>query len=156
MLPVAIWGHKLDKENLHAAVKLVVMMTHCHEVVVEACYLYCFAIQQLIKGKTGYETFYMTKTEAENRAAITGMSSIKYWIENYIDVDDIEEMPVPHERPISYIKTPLLWSFYYLKHEKSCEDAIRDIIYRGGDTKNNAAIIGGITAAANGISKFPF
>ncbi len=156
MLPVAIWGHKLDKENLHAAVKLVVMMTHCHEVVVEACYLYCFAIQQLIRGKTGSETFNMTKTEAERRAAITGMSLIKYWIENDIEAaDEIEEMPVPHERPISYIKTPLLWSLYYLKHEKSCEDAIRDIISRGGDTKNNAAIVGGIIAAANGISKIP-
>ncbi len=94
----------------------------------------------------------MTKSEAEKRAAITGMSSIKYWIENDIEAaDDIEEMPVPHERPISYIKNPLLWSLYYLKHEKSYEDAIRDIISRGGDTKSNAAIVGGIIAAANGI-----
>ena len=45
MVPVAIWGHKLDADSLYGAVKLVVMMTHCHELVVEACYLYCFAIQ---------------------------------------------------------------------------------------------------------------
>ena len=45
MVPVAIWGHKLDPESLYGAVKLVVMMTHCHELVVEACYTYCYALQ---------------------------------------------------------------------------------------------------------------
>lgn len=44
MVPVAIWGHKLDEDSLFAAVKLVVMMTHSHELVVEGCYLYCYAI----------------------------------------------------------------------------------------------------------------
>lgn len=98
----------------------------------------------------------MTKGEAEERAAITGMSSIKYWIENDIEApDDIEDMPVPHERPISYIKTPLLWSLYYLKHNNSYEDAIRDIISRGGDTKSNAAIVGGLIGAVNGIGNVP-
>ena len=45
MVPVAIYGHKLDPDNLYGLVKLVVMITHCHELVVEACYTYCYAIQ---------------------------------------------------------------------------------------------------------------
>jgi ADP-ribosylglycohydrolase len=61
MVPVAIWGHKLDRNSLYAVVKLVVMMTHSHELVVEACYIYCFAIQQLIKGETSVNAFYLTK-----------------------------------------------------------------------------------------------
>ena len=44
MVPIGIWGYKLDSDSLYAAVKLVVMMTHSHQIVVEACYLYCFAI----------------------------------------------------------------------------------------------------------------
>jgi ADP-ribosylglycohydrolase len=44
MAPIALWGQNLDPDSLFALVKLVVMMTHSHELVVESCYLYCFAI----------------------------------------------------------------------------------------------------------------
>ena len=99
----------------------------------------------------------MTKDEAKERANITGMSSISYWIENQIEAaDDFEEMPEPHERPISYIKTPLLWCLYYLKHEKPFQHAIRDIISRGGDTRKNAAIVGGLLGAVKGNEKITF
>ena len=88
MVPIAIWGHKLDPESLHAAVKLVVMMTHSHEIVIEACYLYCFAIQQLIKGSNATEAFNMTKEESDRRARKTGLSTIKYWIENDVEASN--------------------------------------------------------------------
>ena len=60
-------------------------------------------------------------------------------------------MPIPHYRPISYIKTAILWSFYYLRNNSTYEEAVKDIISRGGDTKNNAAIVGGLIGAAQGI-----
>ncbi len=44
MVPIAVWGYKLDSDSLFASVKLAVMGTHSHEIVVECCYLYCFAI----------------------------------------------------------------------------------------------------------------
>ena len=44
MVPVAIWGLKLDPDSLYAVVKIVVMMTNCNELVIEACYLYCYAL----------------------------------------------------------------------------------------------------------------
>jgi hypothetical protein len=43
-------------------------------------------------------------------------------------------MPIPHHIPISYIKKPFLWGLYYLKNNYKYEDAITDIIKRGGDT----------------------
>lgn len=60
-------------------------------------------------------------------------------------------MPIPHYRPISYIKTAILWSLYYLSKDSTYEEAVKDIISRGGDTKNNAAIVGGLIAAGKGI-----
>ena len=59
-------------------------------------------------------------------------------------------MPYPNERPISYIKTPLLWAFYYLKKAFTYEDAMRDILSKGGDVHANAAIVGGLLGAAYG------
>jgi ADP-ribosyl-[dinitrogen reductase] hydrolase len=80
------------------------------------------------------------------------LTTIQYWIENDIILpEDIEEMPIPHHIPISYIKKPFLWSLYYLKNNKTYEEAITDIISRGGDTQRNAAIVGGMIGAADSL-----
>lgn len=64
MVPIAIWGQSLDKDSLQAAVKLIVMMTNSNELVIEVCYLYCYAINLLLKGKNAIATFNMTKEES--------------------------------------------------------------------------------------------
>ena len=87
-----------------------------NEIAIEASYLYCFCISILLKGGlNGYEAYYKTFEEAHRRARVTGCSYIYYWIVNDIEIDDIEEMPKMHYRPIAYLKTSLLWAFYYLK-----------------------------------------
>ncbi len=57
-------------------------------------------------------------------------------------------MPILHHIPISYIKKPFLWSLYYLKNNKTYEEAITDIVSKGGDTQRNAAIVGGMIGAS--------
>jgi hypothetical protein len=94
--------------------------------------------------------------ESNTRARKTGFSTIKYWIENDIEVDDIREMPIPHYRPVNYIKTSILWALYYLKHDYTFNKAIRDIISRGGDTQANAAIVGGLIGASKGINSIDY
>jgi ADP-ribosylglycohydrolase len=42
-----------------------------------------------------------------------------------------------------------LWSLYYLRKNKTYEEAIKDMISRGGDTRSNAAIVGGLIGTAN-------
>ncbi len=67
-------------------------------------------------------------------------------------MDDLDEMPVPSERPITYLKNPLLWAFYYLKNEYTFENAIKDMISRKGDTEMNATIVGALLGAAYGAT----
>ncbi len=81
----------------------------------------------------------------------TGCSTIKYWIENDIEKDPEEEMPKPHYRPISYVKVSILWALYYLKQSMKYEETLTDILSKGGDTSMNAAIVGGLIGALNGI-----
>ncbi len=78
-------------------------------------------------------------------------STIKYWFEKELDLDDVTELPAPHDRPLSNIKIPFVWAFYYLKNDFGFEDAIRDIISRGGETSINAAIVGALLGAALGL-----
>ena len=76
-------------------------------------------------------------------------------MENCIDSDDLEEMLIPHFRPISFIKNSFILAFYYLKHCYSYEDAIKDILLKGGDTSINAAIVGGLIVALHVKNSLP-
>jgi hypothetical protein len=62
-------------------------------------------------------------------------------------------LPPPHQRPLSNVKIPFVWAFYYLKNDFTILNALRDILVRGGDTKNNAAIVGGLIGATQLGSK---
>jgi ADP-ribosylglycohydrolase len=93
--------------------------------------------------------------ESDRKNIVAGNSMRKNWIENYIEDDDIEEMPISDCTPIDYIKTSFLWALYYLKNNYTLNDAIRDIIKKGGDTQANAAnaaIVGGLIGASKGIN----
>ncbi len=88
MVPVAIWGRNLNEESLYASVKLIVMMTNSNKLVVEVCYLYCYAIKLLINGKSATETFNMTKNESKRRADKTENIAIYNWIVNDIEASE--------------------------------------------------------------------
>ena len=47
--PLAVWGHKLTKDDLYNAVKYQTLMTHSNKVAIDATYLYCYAISLLIR-----------------------------------------------------------------------------------------------------------
>jgi ADP-ribosylglycohydrolase len=42
--PMAVWAHKLNRDDLLEAVRLQTMFTHSKHQAIMACYLYCFAI----------------------------------------------------------------------------------------------------------------
>jgi ADP-ribosylglycohydrolase len=48
------------------------------------------------------------------------------------------------------VKTSFLWSLYYLRKNFTYDEAINDIVSRQGDTRCNAAIVGGLIGAVNG------
>jgi ADP-ribosylglycohydrolase len=60
-------------------------------------------------------------------------------------------MPKLHERPIMYIKNAFIWALYYLKNNFTLNDALKDVLKKGGDTTANAAIVGGLLGAACGL-----
>ena len=93
----------------------------------------------------------MTKAESLRRSKITDMNTIFYWIENDIEASkESEEMPILDHIPISYIKKPFLWSLFYLRKNYTYEQAIKDVMKRGGDVRSNAAIVGGLIGAVKG------
>jgi ADP-ribosyl-[dinitrogen reductase] hydrolase len=101
----------------------------------------------LIDGKSRSETFKEIKDEASKREFF----ELICWLDDAENPDALNMMPQPHIQPISVIDIPFMWAFYYLNREISYEDALRDILLRGGDTDTNAAIVGGLLGAADGV-----
>ena len=62
-------------------------------------------------------------------------------------------MPILYHIPISDIKKAFLWSLFYLRKNSTFDEAITDIIKRGGDIRSNAAIVGGLIGAVEGINR---
>ena len=46
--PIAVYGHKLSKQELMTIIKDDCHFTHCNKNVIDVVYLYCLAIGQLI------------------------------------------------------------------------------------------------------------
>jgi ADP-ribosylglycohydrolase len=116
-------------------VRLFCGFTHTHELVIECCYLYCYAVKQLIvHNLSKIEAYEKMKIESERRAKVSSFSTVKFWIESNIDMEDEAEMPFPHYRPTSFIKIPIMWAFYFLKNDYQFDEAIRHIIKKGGET----------------------
>ena len=65
-----------------------------------------------------------------------------------------EALPVATEK-IGWIKIAFCYACYYLKHNFTFENAIKESLLIGGDTDTNAAIVGGLIGAARGIEGIP-
>lgn len=100
IIPLALWGSKLTSDDdLFEAVRLYCAFTNGHNTVVEACYLYCYACKLLLLEEcSSCEAYEKTRKESERRAMISGFSTIKYWMENDIEQDNLIK---PHDSSAS-------------------------------------------------------
>lgn len=91
LAPFAVWAAQLmSDDDLFQAVRLYCLLTHPNEVAVEACYIYCYTIRELIISEecSSEKAYEKARVELERRSAVSGMSSIKYWFENDVEIGD--------------------------------------------------------------------
>jgi len=74
----------------------------------------------------------------------------KTWFE---DIDKAVNFPCNIK--IGYLRIAFHWGFFYLKNNIPYEDAIKNILSKGGDTDTNAAIVGGLLGAQGIKEKIP-
>ena len=146
-IPFAVWASKLANEELYEAVKLYVGLLQSHTIVVHACYLYVYALIQLMTGLEMSETYDCLRQEAHSLSQKDG-ADIFSWFKDELDNDDPNDLTDPNVRPYGNIEIGIKWAFYYLKNDWKFTEALRDIVARGGDTAANAAIVGAMIGAA--------
>jgi ADP-ribosyl-[dinitrogen reductase] hydrolase len=157
--PLAVWGHKLSKDDLYLAVKYQTMFTHANPTAINATYLYCYAIKLLIKEDLsmkdmGKKVFEKIVEEAKIRQGAEP-EKLDEWLKIITETEYNEEgkkLLPPPTKSIGFLKIAFVWSFFYLYHDISYKEAIKDILLQGGDTDTNAAIVGGLLGARYGLS----
>jgi ADP-ribosyl-[dinitrogen reductase] hydrolase len=67
--PFAVFCHKLETdEDLYAAVTLQTALTHSNKTAIDSCYLYCYAIRELIRNGDAKSAYEKTKAQLKNPA----------------------------------------------------------------------------------------
>ena len=77
--PLAVWAHKLPKEDLYNAVLLQTALTHQNKFAVDSCYLYCLAISVLINTGDPELAYKEAKDEAAKLTQLIGEAPISTW-----------------------------------------------------------------------------
>ena len=122
-------------------------LTHSNPLVLYYVTCYNIAITHLINN-------YGDVQGAKEKISNFLLSNVYYDTESQIaqfweDLSSFKKVKslVPVQENIGWIKIAFSYAFFYLFNNYSYEDAIKDILKRGGDTDTNAAIVGGLLGA---------
>lgn len=122
-------------------------LTHQSKAAIDATYLYCLAIQKLIQGEKNEAVYNAIKMESANFAG-DSKDPIHTWF------NVVEKGPLPRcdYKQTGFLKIAFVWAFYFLKKNTPYIEAVKEMIGQGGDTDTNAAIVGGLLGAAQGLT----
>lgn len=71
------------------------------------------------------------------------------------ETPDVERVDLDLLRTAGFVRVAFRLAFWHLMHTPSWRDAVVDVASRGGDADTNAAIVGGLLGARDGISAIP-
>eukprot|EP01022_Parablepharisma_sp_SALTPOND_P013207 TRINITY_DN1742_c0_g1_i1.p1 TRINITY_DN1742_c0_g1~~TRINITY_DN1742_c0_g1_i1.p1 ORF type:complete len:421 (-),score=13.92 TRINITY_DN1742_c0_g1_i1:30-1292(-) len=148
--PLVIWGHKLSDEDLDAAVRADVSLTHPNEIPQQACVAYCICIKHLLKnGGDRMDAIEKTKKYLQDKKYSTAL--------DWLHMAEFEKGKIVSEckKKLSSLRHGFIWAIHLLRCGCEYEEAIRITLKQGGDTDTNACIVGGMIGAAIGYSRIP-
>lgn len=142
MSPIAVFVSQLeDEDELKLAIKIDTNHTHSRSIIVDCNITLAICCRELLRGKGAAAAYKAAKDFALK-------SRVKDW---FLEIEANEMQQV--NKRIGWVKIAFQRALYYLKEDFSYEKALKDILLRGGDTDTNAAIVGMVLGARDGLSK---
>lgn len=153
--PLGLFGATISEHKLHHIIKKECALTHPNKLVIEICYLYCLLIKYLLFGKDPQNIITILLQEAKHARSkifLRDAQSVPEptfvitpeGTELYINTDD--------QRYQGYIGVAFQNAVFEILHTTSYEQALINIIKRGGDTDTNCCIAGALYGAYYGMS----
>jgi hypothetical protein len=126
-------------------------LSHPSRVCVEATTLYVLAIAYLIRNPgDGLGALMAVEAELQERCT----SDVVDWFYQSVSMD-----PAAADSNVcvngGHVKHAFRLAFYHLRRRSTAEEAVRDVLRRGGDTDTNACIVGGLIGALHGYTLIP-
>lgn len=136
-------------------VKLECELTHPHPVVVDAATVYVFALQSAMHSGDVYETCSVALKTAKTPLVLQILTDALTQPEPVVLNLETSERGLTDSVYQGYLGIALQNAFYELLHTPNFEDALVNIISRGGDTDTNACIAGSLFGAIYGFGGIP-
>lgn len=145
--PLAVYCRKLPIGDLIKVVTKDVQMTHPNEIIAQSQIFYVIFLSHLIENPQDKNGAWLKAREYLE----TCNDEVKTWVK------DIEQSPPMNAKThIGYAKIAFDHAFrQILGLEVNFEYSMRQILYQGGDTDTNAAIVGAVIGAYVGYDALP-
>lgn len=147
--PLSVFCYKLSNDKIYEYTKKDVNLTHTDVIALNCVVCYNIAIAHLLNN--------FGDAEGAIQRVDDYVQTLPY--KKFIEIwEDIvlaknESDLIVADKNIGYVVIAFSYAFFYLKKNYSYEKAINDMLLNGGDTDTNAAIVGGLLGARDGINK---
>lgn len=148
---IATWAVKNSDMSASTAANLArddALLSHPSITCQEVNMIYVYAIVHLLRDKSPQETLELTNEFVSKH--ITSEQVAKWYFEESVDISEMIAT-----QKIGHARWGFVMAMYFLRHpEISYEEAIKITLMKGGDTDTNAAIVGGMVGAYQGIPEY--
>ena len=145
VIPIAMWYHKLPYEVIAEYAKQDAQLSHPNIICQECNAVYAMTVAFLINNpRDSHSAITIAAEYVKEHCCIT----VQTWFydafrENLLYIINCAEN-------IGHVKHAFQLAFHFLFYEVSFEEALRETLYKAGDTDTNAAIVCGMMGAYHG------
>ncbi len=148
--PLAIWGYRLDPDELADYARADSLLTHPHPVCQDSVAAFCIAIAHAILNGGSAENHYQAALDwADPNAQPTVLAALR------AAAEPAERQPPIDGAHQGWVLYALQNAFHQLLHAPSLEEGLVRTVAQGGDTDTTAAIAGALLGAHHGRAAIP-
>jgi len=146
-VPLGIWGHRLPEHQLVELAFADSRLSHPNPTVCACVACYVIAIASLVREPgNAYAAFERAKSWAKSHAN----GEVNLWL-----LHAENDMETAYHPDAGFIKIAFIHAFRHLQNKSPYMAALYETLQGGGDTDTNAAIVGGLVGAFQGVDGLP-
>lgn len=142
-IPVVLAGIAWDRETMLENVRSECLLTHNDRDSIEYAQLYALCLQGILEGKSRLQIWDILQ-ESVQSASVRGIL-----IESYYS------RPICDKHDYSHARTAFQLAMYHYWHHTPIVSALRCAVLSGGATDVNAAAVGALCGAEDGLAAIP-
>jgi ADP-ribosylglycohydrolase len=147
VMPIPCFFHKLPYEQIADYARCDAALSHPNQICQDVNALYSIAIAYLINNPGDH---------IGACKLVSGWPNIHPTVKQWIKESKLDLSTFNCEDNIGHVKHAFKLALYFLRHNTTYEDAIRQTLMLGRtDTDTNCAIVGGLIGALHGYSSIP-